>query len=182
MPFCDAYIPKGALAPTAERELVARITDLLIEHEGVDPANEVVRSIAWVFVHHPEMYVAGALATEPRYRFDCQVPEGQYSDERRAAVTAGITQAVVEAEDGSWPAPELRVGVMTYEVKDGSWGGGGRTLRLPDIYELAGMTREDAEHVLAARRRQEAEQLLAAVGSEPPPELQSLRPGSRQER
>src|SRR4030095_16694542 len=108
MPMCDAYIPQGALSPSAERELLGRITDELLEHEGVDPTNERARPLAWVSVHRPEMYVAGAPAQAPHYRFICQVPEGQYNDERRAAVTAAMTQAVVEAEDGSWLHPERR--------------------------------------------------------------------------
>ena len=33
----DGYIPEGALSPSTERELLAKITDLLLEHEGVDP-------------------------------------------------------------------------------------------------------------------------------------------------
>ena len=40
MPMLDAYIAEGALSPSAERELLARVTDLLLEHEGVDPSNE----------------------------------------------------------------------------------------------------------------------------------------------
>jgi hypothetical protein len=36
MPMCDAYIPEGALSTSTERELLGRITDLLLEHEGVD--------------------------------------------------------------------------------------------------------------------------------------------------
>jgi phenylpyruvate tautomerase PptA (4-oxalocrotonate tautomerase family) len=98
--------------------------------------------------------------------FVCQVPEGQYNDERRNAVTAAMTEAVVEAEDGSWPNPEGRVWVFTHEVKDGTWGGlGGRVIRLPDIYEhvVGEKGREAAEQVLAARRLQEAELLLAAA-------------------
>jgi hypothetical protein len=157
MPVCDAYISEGALSPSAERGLLGRIIDLLLEHEGVDPANEMSRRRAWVFVHGHEMYVAGAPAKQPHYRFVCQVPEGQYNDERRAAVTAAMTQAVVQAEDGSWPHPELRVVVFTNEIKDGTLGGAGRILRLPDIYELSagGEGRELAEQVLAARRRDE---------------------------
>ena len=31
MPICDAYISEGALSPSAERELLGRITDLLLE-------------------------------------------------------------------------------------------------------------------------------------------------------
>src|SRR5215468_4670440 len=101
MPMCDAYIPERALSPSAEHELLGRITDLLLEHEGVDPANEKARKLAWVFVHRPEVHVAGAPAKTPRYRFICQVPEGQYNDERRAAMTAAMTQAVAEAEGGA---------------------------------------------------------------------------------
>ena len=37
MPVLDTCIPEGALSPSAERELLARITDLVLEHEGVDP-------------------------------------------------------------------------------------------------------------------------------------------------
>ena len=81
-------------------------------------------------------------------------------------MTAAITQAVVEAEDGFWPHPELRVAVFTYEIKDGTWGGGGRILRLPDIYEISGEGREAAGRVLAERRRQEAELILAAAGEQ----------------
>lgn len=178
MPMCDAYIPQGALSAGAERELLGSITDLLLEHEGVNPANERARALAWVFVHRHEMYVSGAPAQAPHYRFVCQVPEGQYNDERRAAVTAAMTQAVAGAEHGAWPDPERRVWVFTYEVKDGTWGGLGRVMRLPDVYEfvVGAKGRELAEQVLAARRREEAELLLAAA--EPMPE--SARDRARQ--
>src|ERR1700722_15802600 len=165
MPMCDAYIPEGALSPSAEAKLLARLTDLLLEHEGVDPTNAMARTMAWIFVHRAEMFVAGAQAHEPRYRFVCGVPEGQYNDERRAAVTLEMTQAVAEAENGAWPYPESRVAVFTHEVRDGSWGGAGRILRLPDIYEIVfgGEHRGTAERVLATRHREEAELLLAAA-------------------
>lgn len=171
-------IPEGALSPSAEGELLGRITHLLLEHEGVDPTNERARLLAWVFVHRPETYVAGVPAEAPHYRFICQVPEGQYNDERRAAVNAAMTQAVVEAEDGSWPHPEHRVCIFTLELRDGTWGGAGRVLRLPDIYELAWppkpgvdvQPRETAEQVLAARWREDAEILLAAVDERVRPE------------
>jgi len=75
----DAYIPEGALSPEAEDKLLARLTDLLLQHEGVDPANPAARALAWVFVHRPRVYVGGS-----------EAPEGQYDDERRQAVTALI--------------------------------------------------------------------------------------------
>jgi phenylpyruvate tautomerase PptA (4-oxalocrotonate tautomerase family) len=50
MPMLDAYIPEGAPSPSAERELLAKITDLMLGDEGVDPSNEKARPLAWVFV------------------------------------------------------------------------------------------------------------------------------------
>jgi hypothetical protein len=46
MPTCDAYIPDGALLPEAEREFLSKVTDLLLLHEEVDPANQAARALA----------------------------------------------------------------------------------------------------------------------------------------
>ena len=165
MPLCDAYIPAGALAEDVERLLLGRVTDLLLLHEGADPTNEAARSIAWIFVHRPEVYVAGAVAVAPHYKFVCQVPEGQYTDERRAAVTAEITQAVVEAEAGAWPSPEFRTWVFTFEIPDGTWGGIGEIFRLPDIAGFVSPERrEQAIERLAGRRHDDAAAMLSAAG------------------
>lgn len=65
----DAFIPEGALSPDAEKALLSKLTDLLLFHEGADPADPAARSIAWIFVHHPAaVFVAGAPADAPRYR------------------------------------------------------------------------------------------------------------------
>lgn len=176
MPMLDAFIPKNTLPPDAERELIRSITDLLLEHEGVDPANQTGQHMAWVCVHRPEFYVGGKRPSSPRYRFICQVPEGQYNAERRQAVTAGITKAVADAERGAWPHPEIRVAVFTLEVPDGAWGGAGRVIRLPDIYEFVwpltpemdGEPRENAERVLVERRRNDAVALMEAVAENGP--------------
>ena len=149
MPMLDAYIPEGALSPSAERDLLATITDLLLEHEGVNPSNERARPLAWVFVHRPQVYVAGLPPKSPRYRFICQVPEGQYDDERRAAVTAA---AVAEAEGGAWPHPELRVCVFTCEVPDGWWGGGEGSSGSPTSTSLSGRPGRAWMGSLAKRR------------------------------
>lgn len=165
MPMLDAFIPEGALDQEAEQALLAELTDLLLFHEGVDPANETARQIAWIFVHRTEMYVAGAPADAPRYRFIAQVPEGQYDDERRAAVTKAMTDAVVKAEGGRLPHPEARVWVFTNEIPDGTWGGIGQIFRLGDIAELVAgpQGREEAEAKLAKRHRREAQRVLDAA-------------------
>jgi phenylpyruvate tautomerase PptA (4-oxalocrotonate tautomerase family) len=157
MPMLDAYIPEGALSDEAEKQLLSRLTDLLIRHEGADPANPVVRSIAWVFLHRPEaVFVAGEPAAAPRYRFVASVPEGQFDDERRQAIVEAVTEAVLDAEDGAHPRDPMRVWVFTNEVPEGTWGGGGRIVTLADIAGLAlgdaDKGREYAERTLGARR------------------------------
>ncbi len=133
MPMLDAYIPEGALSAGAEKDLIAKLTDILLYHEGADPSDPAARSIAWVFVHRPSVFVAGEAAQEPRYRIVASVPEGQFDDERRSAIVAAITEAVLDAEDGAHERNPLRVWVFANEIPDGTWGGGGRIVTLADI-------------------------------------------------
>ena len=138
MPMLDAYIPEGALSPAAEERLLAELTDLLIVNEGADPTNPLVRSIAWVFVHRPQaVFVGGAPAGAPRYRLVASVPEGQYDPERREAMVAALTEAVLDAEDGAHERDPARVWVFTPEVPEGTWGGAGRIVTLADIATFA---------------------------------------------
>jgi len=113
MPMLDAYIPAGALSPVAERALMSQLTDLLLRHEGADPSDPRARAIAWVFLHRPaEVFVAGEPASEPRYRIIASVPEGQFDDERRAAIVRDVTDAVLRAENNEHPYdPKSGVGV-----------------------------------------------------------------------
>jgi phenylpyruvate tautomerase PptA (4-oxalocrotonate tautomerase family) len=130
----DAFIPEGALTAEAERQLIAKLTDLLLEHEGADPRNATARSLAWVFVHRPAaVYVAGEAAATPRYRFIASVPEGQYDDDRRSAIVQAVTAAVLDAEAGLYERDPARVWVFANEIPEGTWGGGGRVMRLADI-------------------------------------------------
>jgi len=157
MPMLDAYIPVDALAPEAEERLLAKLTDVLIINEGADPTNARVRSIAWLFVHRPDaVYVAGERASAPRYRFIASVPEGQYDEDRRAAMVSAITDAVLDAEQGAHERDPSRVWVFTPEVPDGTWGAAGRTFTLADIATFATGDAEQgsryAEQRLAQRR------------------------------
>ena len=157
MPLLDAYIPEGALTPEAETDLFAKLTDLLLTHEGADPTNPAVRSIAWLFLHRPaEVFVAGTRADAPRYRLVASVPEGQFDDERRAAMTESLTEAILDAEGGAYPRDPMRVWVFTQEVPDGTWGAGGRVVTLADIAGFAmgdaDAGRKYADARLAARR------------------------------
>jgi phenylpyruvate tautomerase PptA (4-oxalocrotonate tautomerase family) len=133
MPMIDAFIPENALTPKAEQELLSAVADLVIKHEIGDPTNERARNSTWVSVHRPIVFVAGAPATAARYRFIVSVPEGQFDEDRRQAVTEEITEAVAKAEGGQLEEVKGRVWVITAEIPDGSWGARGRVVRLPEI-------------------------------------------------
>lgn len=133
MPMIDAFIPAKALSPVAEQALLGKVTHLVIQHEIGDPSNEKARNASWIFIHRPEVFVAGSPATSPRYRFIVSVPEGQFDDQRRQAITAEITQAVADAESNPYDEVAGRVWVITTEIPDGAWGARGRIVRLPEI-------------------------------------------------
>jgi phenylpyruvate tautomerase PptA (4-oxalocrotonate tautomerase family) len=152
MPMLDAFITEGALSAPAEKALLARLTDILLVHEGADPADPAARSIAWVFLHRPaKVFVAGEPAEEPRYRFVVSVPEGQFDDARRQAMVEAVTDAVLDAEGGTHRRSRQRVWVFTNEVPDGTWGAGGSIVTLADI---AGFVMGDANegHAYAEQR------------------------------
>jgi phenylpyruvate tautomerase PptA (4-oxalocrotonate tautomerase family) len=143
MPMLDLFVPDGALAEDREKELVSKLTDILLRWEGADPANAFARSIAWTWVHRPAtVFTGGERSDVPRYKVVATVPEGQLDDERRAGLVKEITEAVLDAEDGAHPRDVFRVWVFTNEVPDGSWGGAGRIFRLADI---AGFVLSDPE-------------------------------------
>jgi phenylpyruvate tautomerase PptA (4-oxalocrotonate tautomerase family) len=155
MPMLDITIPENALAAKAEHELLARLTDILLENEGADPKDPRARSIAWVFLHRPsQVFVAGVQAPAPHYRVVASVPQGQFDDERRSAMVAAVTDAVLDAEEGQRTRDASRVWVFANEIPDGTWGGRGRIHRLADI---AGMVMGDRE-----KGRQYAEKRLAS--------------------
>jgi phenylpyruvate tautomerase PptA (4-oxalocrotonate tautomerase family) len=154
MPMLDITIPENALDAKAEQELMRRLTDVLLENEGADPKDPRVRSIAWVFLHRPaQVFVAGQKAITPHYRVVAAVPEGQFDGERRSAMVAAVTEAVLDAEEEKYPRDASRVWVFANEIPDGTWGGRGRIYHLADI---AGMVLGDLE-----KGRQYAEQRLS---------------------
>ena len=133
MPMIDVFVPENALTPQAEKALFREITDLVVKHEIGDPTNERGQNAAWIFIHRPQVFVAGTPATSPRYRFIVSVPEGQFDNEHRQAATAEITVAVAKAENKPVEEVSGRVWVITAEIPDGTWGTRGRVVRFPEI-------------------------------------------------
>jgi phenylpyruvate tautomerase PptA (4-oxalocrotonate tautomerase family) len=165
MPMLDAFIPEGALDPKAEAQLLSELTEILIRLEGIDPNNERARAVTWIFLHRPQVFVAGSPSASPRYRFITSVPEGQYNDEARKAVVQEVTEAVARAESSPFEEVSQRVWVFPTEVPDGLWGARGQVLRLPDIlaYLVGEDERQLAEERLTERRREAAAAILDVV-------------------
>lgn len=145
MPMLDIHIPEGALTTDVEDQLIAALTDLLLTHEGTDPANTEARSITWVWVHRPaRVFVAGQMTDRPRYKLVPQLPEGQYDDQRQANMIAAATEAVLDAEEqmGRSRDPFI-VWVFPTEIPEGTWGGGGKIFGLADIASLVFNSAQD---------------------------------------
>lgn len=151
MPMIDVTIPQGALRPEAEKALMARLTDILLVAEGMDPTLPAARNVSLVFLHRVEIFVAGAPAESPRYRVACFVPEGQYDDERRASLVAAVTDAVLDAEEGARPRNPGRVWVFPIEIPEGRWGSRGKIQRLADIMAYFTGSPEEGRRYAAAR-------------------------------
>jgi phenylpyruvate tautomerase PptA (4-oxalocrotonate tautomerase family) len=166
MPMIDVTIPEGALKPEAEARLIKELGDILIGHEGFDPANKVAQGVTVVFLHRPAaVYVAGQPSPSPRYRIVPTVPEGQYTEASRAALVKDVTDAVVRAVGGSFEDVAPQVWVFPTEIPDGQWGSRGVIRPLPDIQAfIAGEhERKVGEARLARRRRVKALELLAGA-------------------
>ncbi|KRP89798.1 Tautomerase enzyme [Bradyrhizobium pachyrhizi] len=166
MPMIDVTIPEGALKPEAEARLIKELGDILIGHEGFDPANKVAQGVTVVFLHRPAaVYVAGRPSPSPRFRIVPTVPEGQYTEASRAALVKDVTDAVVRAAGGSFEDVAPQVWVFPTEIPDGQWGSRGVIRPLPDIQAfIAGEhERKVGEARLARRRRVKALELLAGA-------------------
>ncbi|WP_051045818.1 hypothetical protein [Mycobacterium ulcerans] len=157
----DVYIPEQALSAEAENQLLRRLAEILIEHEGADPSDPVARSLAKVWLHRPAaMLHAGITPSAPHYKVIASVPQGQLDDARTASAVAAITNAVLAAEDGRYDQDPLRIWVIANEIPDGNWGAGGRVVRLADI--AAAVLRDPDKGREYAERRLGGEQVMLA--------------------
>ena len=135
MPMIDVYMTEGALDAQAESALLEELTEILIRHEGLDPADRRVRGVTWIFVHRPRIY------------------------------RAEITEAVARAEGRNVEDVSGRVWIFPTEIPDGGWGSRGAIQRLPDIMAYFGgePIRGSAIQRLKAKRRQGVIPILEAI-------------------
>lgn len=181
MPMCDIFIPTGSLEPEAERKLVARVSELLVDHEmrrivdlladpeAVKASRERAQSIAWMFVHRTDTYVAGKPVEVPYYKFVISIPEGTIDEHFAPAIDRDIFAALKEAEHGKHPLLQQRVWIHIHEVPDGQWGAGDRPMPLRSIidYVAPGLGKVATER-FAIKRRADAAALLALAQGQAP--------------
>lgn len=157
MPMIDLTLPRGSLSDEAKEKLMGELSATLLKWEGAKPGNEAAESIAWTFLHEPELVtVAHKPATGPRYRVVIGVPEGTLGGEEKEGVVAEVTEQVVAAQSGdkkASPEDSALVWVIINEIPDGHWGGAGRIFRLADIMSFAGASEEEIERRTARLRQ-----------------------------
>ncbi|MDB4991408.1 MAG: Tautomerase enzyme [Myxococcaceae bacterium] len=161
----DVCIPEGALAPDAEARLMCELTEILLRHEGLDPASERALGVSLIFLLRPTVYVAGAPASAPRYRVIPTVPEGQYGRGARGSLVHDVTAAFARAEGRSVTDVAARVWVFPTEMPDGNWGSRGVIRTLGDIleYMVGEHARPEAASKLSMSRSRRARALFAAL-------------------
>ena len=140
MPMIDVTLPEGALTTDARNALADRLTTTLLEAEG---AADIPFSRQITLVYFDErsagsIYVAGAPASDARYRLLVTIPEGSITDDaKKAELVERLTKDVLDAAGEEGDEASFRVWVFIHEVPDGHWGGAGRIFRLRDIVRLA---------------------------------------------
>ena len=163
MPVVRVSCPRGALSPAQKRRLAASLTDVVLDAEvdAVTEAGKLVTVIQFLEAAADDWAVGGELrsaAAEAPNHFivDVLVLEGLLDPARKTAVHERVTAAFRDAFGGAGADPLLpfRVWVLVHDVREGSWGAGGRTVSALDVAQfIAGD--------LDARRRAE---IVAALG------------------
>jgi phenylpyruvate tautomerase PptA (4-oxalocrotonate tautomerase family) len=149
MPMIDLTVPRGTLSQGTKEELMGTLSRTLLRWEGAKPGDTNAESIAWTFLHEPDLVTVAHEPTEtPRYRVIVGVPDGTLGDEEKAGLVAEVTKEVLKAESPDKEpslADSTRVWVIINEITDGNWGGAGRIFRLADIMAFAGASEEEIE-------------------------------------
>jgi phenylpyruvate tautomerase PptA (4-oxalocrotonate tautomerase family) len=147
MPMMELTYPAGALTPEARAEVVEKLTDALLRHEGAT-VNRMTHGLSWVFVHEaPEGHVnvGGKPVVRPVYRLMVTVPQGTLlqgpgpvGQTSRRGLFREATEIILNGEGTEYNDQEaLRVYILVREIEDGYWGGGGQMVRMEDIVAMA---------------------------------------------
>jgi phenylpyruvate tautomerase PptA (4-oxalocrotonate tautomerase family) len=146
MPKIDLTFSAGALSAPAQRELPAKLAAALLRREGA-PNTAYFRSIAWTHLHElapGATHDADGPAELSHFIVDVTIPQGAFSDRRRAGFISDATDLIQEAA-GLSPADTRRIWVIVHEMPDGHWGAEGEVVRIEELREAARTQRAHQE-------------------------------------
>jgi len=166
MPVVRVTYPRGALTPAHKRHIAAALTDIVLDAEvdTITEAGKMVTVIHFLEAGADDWAVAGELrsaatAGPDHFIVDVVVLEGLLDARRRTTVHERVTAAFRAAfGEGGDPLLAFRVWVLIHDVREGSWGAGGRTVSALDVAQFIG---GDVD----ARRRAEIMAALEARAS-----------------
>jgi phenylpyruvate tautomerase PptA (4-oxalocrotonate tautomerase family) len=142
MPLVRLTYPRGALTLDQKRAIAESLTEIVLDAE-VDAVTEAGRMVTVVHFNEaaPDDWAVGgtlrSAAARPPNHFivDLVVLQGLLEGDRRSDVHRRVTEAFQDALGGEAADPmlSLRVWVLVHEVREGSWGAGGRTISALDV-------------------------------------------------
>lgn len=164
MPYIRVTHQTGAITAQQRADLAEDLTHaLLIAEAGADTPDG--RSLAYVFFEEispsSHWFVGGKPdANAPaggRFLIDVVLPEGAAPQDARIALHAAINDSIARiiGVDGTFPN-RASDWVVIREIANGSWGAGGKTLRVQDIAGIVRWVPERTPHfegLLAAQKR-----------------------------
>ena len=142
MPKLELTIPAESLSEEDQRELARDLGATLLRWEGA-PDTEFFRSITWAHVHAlpaASMQTPDGVA-EPHAVIEISVPEGAFSEKRKAGLVEETTKLVLDAT-GWDPGASWRVWTLIRDVPEGNWGAGGEVVHFQQLREAANAERE----------------------------------------
>ena len=142
MPLVRVTYPRGALNPEQKGRVAESLTEIALDAE-VDAVTEAGRMVTVVQFNEAaaEDWAVGgkvrstATGGPNHFIVDLIVLQGLLEGERRSDVHRRVTEAFQSALAGPEADPllPLRVWVLVHEVREGSWGAGGRTVSALDV-------------------------------------------------
>jgi phenylpyruvate tautomerase PptA (4-oxalocrotonate tautomerase family) len=136
MPWINLTLRRGALPKTAQHQMMARLTDVLMWWEKV-PDTPTARSImkGWVCeVDEDADYSAGSsVHDKPFYFLEIKIPINRLDVLAKSGLIRDFTKVVLESERASnTPENARRVWITIDEINRDDWGIGGHTDWLRD--------------------------------------------------
>lgn len=149
MPVILVRHPEGSLDHGRKATLAQKLTDVLLTMEGgARTAGGVAfASVLFAEVKNGDWWVGGHtdgkyVVPPGKFLVYVTIPEGYMNGAQKSEVHAQVNDAIVSvAGDNGERGSGASVLVIIYEVTEGNWGSGGRTLSMASIADAVGLSK-----------------------------------------